>query len=166
MVALFALTGFAVIEFTVQHERVRWEARYVGAAYNTVVPEDTDLSHCFYPGGTAYAANPFSHAFYRTIGFQCTWGVAGTTDGGTNEVYVKVVHEDAGVDCRCSLGTCSGSASVEKVCSCAEGIVELGKAVGPDAGEALAYRYCMQLDPLTTCLANPAQMSCSVDLVR
>lgn len=163
MVALLALTGFTIVEFTVQHERVRWETQYVGAAYNTVVPEDTNFSHCFYPAGPS---GTLGFAYYRTDGFACTWGVAGTTDGGTNEVYVKIVHEDGGVDCRCSLGTCDGAASVEKTCGCDNGIPQIGKAFLPDGGETLGTTYCVQVDPLTTCFTNPAQFSCSVDLVR
>lgn len=165
LVALLSLSGFTLSSFVLQTERTRWENRYVGAAYNTAVPEDTNLSHCFYPSGYT---GLFGGAYFRTGGIQCTWGVAGSGGAGVG-VWAKIVHEDAGIDCRCHLGDCTAAAATEISCTCEDGgysTVQLGKTIMPDAGEQGTIRHCLQLDPLTDCAANPAQLQCSIDLFR
>lgn len=161
------LCGFTLYNVEVQTPRVRWEVDYRGAAYNTATPEETNLRHCFNAAGYTDA---FGHTYFRTAGMQCSWAAAGT--GGTVGVVVKIVHEDAGIDCQCTLGACTATASTEMGCTCADGGyggtggVQLGKTVMPDGGEQNTTRLCVQLDDSTDCSANPSGLSCSIDLFR
>lgn len=158
------LCGFTLYSFEVQTQRVRWHVAYQGAAYNTATPESTDFRHCFYPGGYTQT---FGHAFFRTKGFQCSWSAAGS--GGTTGVVAQLVHEDAGVDCKCNLGACNGAASTDLNCTCEDGgfsYVQLGRTLLEDGGEQTTQRHCFQLSADTDCAANPSGMTCSIDLFR
>lgn len=161
------LCGFTLYSFETQTSRVRWDAKYKGAAYNTAAAEGTDFSHCFYiasPSGT------FGQAYFRTAGMQCSWSGAGT--GGTVGVVAQIVHEDGGIDCRCTLGACTATAASELWCTCADGGygtalgVELGHTIMEDGGEQGETKLCMQLSSQTDCAGNPSGVSCSVDLFR
>lgn len=155
------LSGFTLISFIEQTPRTRWTTQYLGAAYNTAVPEETSFSHCFKVTGSG--SSSFGPAFFRMRGITCSWGIAGT--GGTNGVDVKIVHEDAGIDCQCTLGACTATAATEMTCSCPT-VVELGRTIMADGGEQLETSLCLQVDDATDCAGNPAAMSCSVDLFR
>lgn len=169
--ALALLTGFTLYTFEVQTSRFQWNVAYQGAAYNTAVPEETNFRHCLSPSGFT---DVFGYATYRTAGLQCSWSAAGTLNGGggTNGVWVKIVHEDAGIDCQCQLGQCNAAASTEMGCTCADGGygassgVQLGRTVLEDGGEQAVARLCVQVDDLTDCAANPSGLSCSIDLFR
>jgi hypothetical protein len=161
------LCGFTLYTFDAQTARVRWFSEYKGATYTTAAAESADFSHCFNVKGYGEL---FGQAYFRTAGLQCSWGVAGT--GGTVGVVAQLVHEDGGIDCRCTLGACTATAASEVSCTCLDGGygtsygVELGKTIMPDGGEQVTTKECVQLSSLTDCAGNPQSVSCSVDLFR
>lgn len=147
-VALVLSMGFTL--YTPQLPRFRWETFKFGAAYNTTTPEETNFSNPLNMNGQL---GGFGAVVLRTDGIQCTWAIAGS--GGTNGVDVKIVHEDAGIDCQCTLGACTATAGTPLECDCGT-IVHLRNA----------ETYSVQLDDATDCGANPATIHCSVDLFR
>jgi hypothetical protein len=166
LAAALLLPGFSIWSIGyVSTSRVRWDVDYVGAAYNTVVPETTNLRHCFQPGGVSQV---FGYDQNRVYAGVCSYGIAGTDDGGTNSITVEIVHEDGGVDCTCTgAAECDSTPNVPFTCICNGGSgAVLGRTVMPDAGEQFPATYCVQVSSATDCWTNPAQFSCSFDLVR
>lgn len=160
LVAAVLLSGFTLYNFQMQTGRTRWHVAHRGAAYNTAVPEETNLAHCFKPAGLD---SLFGHAYFRTSGLTCSWTVVGS--GGANGVDLKIVHEDGGIDCQCTIGACNAAAATEMDCDCAT-VVELGRTVMPDGGEQSTTTLCVQVDDATDCAGNPAGLTCDIDLYR
>jgi hypothetical protein len=133
-----------------QTSRFRWEVFKFGAAYNTATAEEANFSN---PLTVLGQLGGQGSATFRTDGIQCTWAIAGS--GGSNGVDVKIVHEDAGIDCQCTLGACNATAGTPLDCDCGAAVQLGSQGV-----------YSVQLDDATDCTANPAGFHCSVDLWR
>lgn len=145
---LFAFTALS----PAQTARLRWETLYQGSTYSTATPKGVPFSNQFNPEGYKNMGGP---AFWRGDGIMCAWAVAGTTDGGVNDVIVDIVHEDGGVDCSCDLGGCGLSVPALQRCQCASPFETI-----------VGSQYFVVIDAASQCPAHPAQMHCSVDLFR
>lgn len=145
------LFGFSLIDYGAdQAPRVRWEANYQGAAYNTPVPLGTAFHAPFIPFG--YSAQG-GFAYWRGDGITCTAGIAGTTDGGSNSVVMEVYHSDGGIDCSVTFtNDCGLTATNAGECSRFQ--------------TAINETYYMRMSSSTSCLTTPAQVRCTMDLFR
>lgn len=142
--------GFTLTSFTVQTARVRWDTMHQGAAYTTAVTEGQAFSNCFKASGYNAVGGP---AYFRGDGFSCTWAVDGV---GAGDMVMTITHEDAGVDCLCTIGTCIAGPNVELPCACASTFQMLPGST-----------YCMSVDSTSSCgTSEPGQWHCSMDLFR
>ena len=150
LLAALGAWGFTLVQ--PQTPRFRWETFKLGAAYNTATAEEADFSNPLAMEGISSA---LGDTVLRTDGITCTWAIAGT--GGTNGVDVKIVHEDGGIDCQCTLGACTATAGTALDCDCGSVI---------HIRSSNTSRISVQVDNATDCSANPAGMHCSVDFWR
>jgi hypothetical protein len=135
-----------------QTQRVIWHAWLKGTAYNTPAPRSTPFAIPFKTTGHNAAGGA---AYYRADGIACDWAIGGTTDGGTNTVVVDIYHEDAGIDCSCTLsGDCTADGGSNTSCNCTQFQAQSGST------------YQMELRDTTSCLVNPSQVHCTVDFFR
>lgn len=148
---LYLLPAYTLSAFTAQTARVRWETWHQGAAYTTAVTEDENFSNCFVVDGTT--ATVGGSAFFRGDAFSCTWAVDGV---GAGDMVMTITHEDAGVDCLCTVGACTAGPNTELECACASTFQMVPGST-----------YCMKADTTSSCgTSEPGQWHCSMDLFR
>lgn len=145
------LLGFTLVDYTAtQTSRVRWETLHQGVAYTTPVTEDQAFSNCFTSNGYSTVGGG---AYWRADGFKCTWAIDGV---GAGNMILDIYHEDAGVDCQCTVGACTDGPNTELSCTCASVFQMLPGST-----------YCMKVDTSSSCATSePGQWHCSMDLFR
>lgn len=157
MKKLFPLLLLLLPAFTLstyQTQRIRWDS--FGPS-GTPATTNASFAGTFIGSSSPGGSVSYGQALWRTGGISCRSSSVGTTDGGTNDLWMKVVHEDAGIDCECDMGSssCTANSTTDVVCDCPAGMVQL-------AGS----QWTVRVSSSTTCLTNPTSMVCSVDLFR
>jgi hypothetical protein len=155
---LALLSGFSLIELSVQTARVRWDSF---ALSSSPVTKGSPLSGKFCSSSTQDKAVGTGNAIWRMGGIECTSSTAGAV-GGPNDLRVQVVHEDGGEDCSCSLGDAGCVAPWSLSCHCTNGITELTNR--PSGLSDSCYQVQFTTD--AGCGTMPGTIQCSVDLFR
>lgn len=151
--ALLVLGGFSLLGLAIQTPRVRWHTSWQSTA---PARRGVNFSGTFTGSGSVAGGVSFGPASWRMGGVECRSLTPGSTDGGTNELTVRIVHEDGGEDCTCSLGTTACTETDAGVsCDCPAGIVELQGS-----------RWNLQIAGDAGCIAVPGSIECDVDVFR
>lgn len=145
------LSGFVLLDFTVQTARVRWDTM----SSPTVAQRGVPFSNSFTMGSSVAGSVSYGPAKWRMAGVECTVYGVGATDGGTNSFKIDVIHEDAGVDCECDLGSAACAGAQYFSCDCSGGMTEL-----------VGLRWRMQPAATSTCQTMPGTVYCTADMFR
>lgn len=158
MVAVLALGLMATANVFSQPRRIQWQA----FRFSSSNPADgVDLVPAFRRSLSPGGALDFGQAEWNVGGISCAFTTAGTTDGGTNTLTMKIIYSNSdggsGTECSCDMGTgsCLGLGA-EFRCDCGSSIVELTG----DKDFYVAY------GSPSGCMTNPSQGVCTVDLFR
>jgi hypothetical protein len=145
---------FAFTSVLYQTARIEWVAVRVG---DTAPPNGTALLPQFRKNLSPTGDTSYGDAIFRVGGFQCVYGTAGTDDGGTNTLSMRIQHNNndggVGTECECSVGSCT-SINTQLHCDC--GMHQL-------TGDLEWY---VTYSSPSGCLTNPTHMLCEVDLFR
>lgn len=142
--------GFTSIQPWSTPQRLRWDT----VSSPTVAQRGVPFANSFTAYKTVAGTAAYGFASYRMAGVECTVYGVGATDGGTNSLLIDVIHEDAGVDCECNLGSAACAGAQYFSCDCA-GFVQLQGA-----------RWQVQPAASSTCQTMPGNINCSIDLFR
>lgn len=140
-----------------QPTRYQWQA----FRFSTSAPANgTALQPVFRKSLSPSGGFDFGQAEWRMGGISCTFETAGTTDGGTNTLSMRVIYlnQDAGIgaECTCDMGTGSCTAAGTALqCDC--------PAVRQLSGDD---RFFITYGNPSGCETNPTRGYCSVELFR
>lgn len=167
--AIACLSGFSLFTVSPATARIRWDTQWAGPAYTTPLPDSTALYPSFVSDGYAGVGGL---SIWRGDGISCNWGIPGDVDGGAvtaggnNTIVMDIMHEDAGIDCSCTLST-PGVSPAACITATTAGLGSFASCSCPAFQTIPGSTYIVQIDPSTKCESkNPAQWHCAVDLFR